>query len=881
MTLASGDRVYGHVRRYFPHHNIAGGRMDVGRRAVRAMVILTRASGGNQFYASLLKAIDAISSHHHVSLQNQPSTTTTTTTITNTMQTFLHQVHSEHSKLASSFQILLAKSPNAPMPNLVNFGLKNIEIKHPYFANVDLTKFIIPTTLLLQQQQPSPSQTNVISSSYDAPILPLLRCVGIAHTLRLLSALLCERRIVLVSSSTTKLTACINSLLSILSQGCLSWHYMYVPCLPPSMLTFLAAPMPYLIGLMSHYGSPQQLERIGGLGEVLVVYLDQNDFKIFGMSNPDLSIPDILTNEMMYDAMSPGSSQQYGHSYMHHNHHQQPQLSIADTLKTDLIKIMKEDKKTRNTAAATVTGSAAIAATKGKDLIKRGFGKLKSAAKKFSDINDNNNHNSRHNGEDPPGNETALSDPISINDLYAYNDGYDNQFCELEVRIAFTIFFLTYIGDMKQYLRPGNGTPSFDKELFAKARIKHIGEYEQSPMNKLSAHFKETQIFEQFVNSRINDVSQRRVFSPRLSPLFQLAVQDHVQRRLPFNNAEASSVVRRIAANRPDNECINVVSHVRSRAISLTSNSRHEATVASSMHKLVQECWECGVTLVEVMSVIWDRLRDSRGMQWKHGLYALQLLQELILHGPLAAVVEATDGLDKIRRVMKSYENMRNNAANDIRATAAFIYSLLVNRSRLFAMRRICAQKRVTLTKPIRLMRDPRFDVITNRGLRMHQITFKKLHALIKPSKAVVSGAVVGGGSVDLLGEINSEPKQIIQNQQQTPLLNLMDNTTKPVSSPPIHINQHPPANQMQYQGPQQQFNHTPLPPTHYNQSIPVTQQVQQLSISSTPIQQSNYQQGHNGLQQQIPPNQAMQYNNHQQPQPIPQKPTAFFDPFA
>ena len=84
--------------------------------------------------------------------------------------------------------------------------------------------------------------------------------------------------------------------------------------------------------------------------------------------------------------------------------------------------------------------------------------------------------------------------------------------------------------------------------------------------------------------------------------------------------------------------------------------------------KLVQECRESSVILVEVMNVVWERLRDSRGMQWKHGKFALQIIQDLILHGPLGAVAEATDGLDRIRR-MKYYENTRAIATYSIQKT--------------------------------------------------------------------------------------------------------------------------------------------------------------------------------------------------------------------
>lgn len=48
-------RVHGHVRRYLPPHGDAVSRTDVGRRRPRAMVLLTRAMGGERFYASVLK----------------------------------------------------------------------------------------------------------------------------------------------------------------------------------------------------------------------------------------------------------------------------------------------------------------------------------------------------------------------------------------------------------------------------------------------------------------------------------------------------------------------------------------------------------------------------------------------------------------------------------------------------------------------------------------------------------------------------------------------------------------------------------------------------------------------------------------------------------
>ena len=48
-------RVHGHVRRYLQGDGDELERTDVGRRRPRAMVLLTRAVGGERFYSSLLK----------------------------------------------------------------------------------------------------------------------------------------------------------------------------------------------------------------------------------------------------------------------------------------------------------------------------------------------------------------------------------------------------------------------------------------------------------------------------------------------------------------------------------------------------------------------------------------------------------------------------------------------------------------------------------------------------------------------------------------------------------------------------------------------------------------------------------------------------------
>jgi hypothetical protein len=56
LTLSDGEtKLYGHTLRYLPHHKDSKARWDVGRRGVRALVLLTRAVGGDGYYTAILK----------------------------------------------------------------------------------------------------------------------------------------------------------------------------------------------------------------------------------------------------------------------------------------------------------------------------------------------------------------------------------------------------------------------------------------------------------------------------------------------------------------------------------------------------------------------------------------------------------------------------------------------------------------------------------------------------------------------------------------------------------------------------------------------------------------------------------------------------------
>lgn len=87
-------------------------------------------------------------------------------------------------------------------------------------------------------------------------------------------------------------------------------------------------------------------------------------------------------------------------------------------------------------------------------------------------------------------------------------------------------------------------------------------------------------------------------------------------------------------------------------------------------------------------------------MQWKHALYALQILRNLLFHGPLAALTEATDGLDRVRRFKTYNDTMRAQNYKQIQIAATEVYNLLVDRAKLFSIRRVCADRRREMKNP-------------------------------------------------------------------------------------------------------------------------------------------------------------------------------------
>ena len=81
----------------------------------------------------------------------------------------------------------------------------------------------------------------------DVYFAPLLWRVPVATALNLFAAMLAERRIIITAKDLSALSAAVHAAAAMLYP--LTWQHIFLPVLPASLLDYLAAPMPFLVGV--------------------------------------------------------------------------------------------------------------------------------------------------------------------------------------------------------------------------------------------------------------------------------------------------------------------------------------------------------------------------------------------------------------------------------------------------------------------------------------------------------------------------------------------------------------------------------------------------------------------------------------------------------
>jgi DENN (AEX-3) domain/ENTH domain len=626
----------------------------------------------NAFLLSVYRSIEAISSQQAaVSPDKVPHQG-------NPQQWFLHQLSRYHQHLAQVY----ASTSEKGKPIMA--GIPGLEFGEEYnnlYKTVDISRFILPASLL----QSSSDGVRSLQAS-GGSILPILRCVGVAHSVRILAALLSERRVIFVSSSPTRLAVCSHAAVSMLAVGLLHWQHLYIPVLPPHLWQYLAAPYPYLIGILTI--TVPRLDRTDGLGEVLIIHLDTNQMETRGMESHSIleRLPDLF---------------RIGIEQVQQQLPSQAASSASELLAQELFEVLKQDKKILyGESTFDKVGETAVKTAKA---VKKTLFKLRDKGRQYLQQRGSQNERDESNiGESEP----PAEEPVEVNSMasdYIYTEGCHNEVAEQEVRISFSSFFLCMLGDMRWYLSTppadpriagSQPLPFLDRNKFLQQK-RAMGDGEGTPMWPLLNNFCQTQMLEEFAMARIEEIRVRAPVTAD-TPLFLQCAAYCRQHNIDFGLVNIRRITRQLAENSPTRLTGMLQTNARKTAMAITSNKAYEVEQSETIAQLVEQCRECSSVLFDVMSVIWLRLRDSRGMQWKHAYLALLLLRNLLYHGPLAAIAEATDGLAKIR-VMNFYENMRSQSVQQVRTAAATVYNLLVDRAKLFHIRRVCAEKRRSL----------------------------------------------------------------------------------------------------------------------------------------------------------------------------------------
>lgn len=95
--------------------------------------------------------------------------------------------------------------------------------------------------------------------------------VDVNNMLHLYASMLHERRILVVCSKLSTLTACIHGSAAMLYP--MFWQHVYIPVLPPHLLDYCCAPMPYLIGI--HLSLMEKVRNMA-LDDVVILNVDTN-----------------------------------------------------------------------------------------------------------------------------------------------------------------------------------------------------------------------------------------------------------------------------------------------------------------------------------------------------------------------------------------------------------------------------------------------------------------------------------------------------------------------------------------------------------------------------------------------------------------------------
>ncbi|ELK24914.1 DENN domain-containing protein 1B [Myotis davidii] len=164
---------------------------------------------------------------------------------------------------------------NHPVPKAnspVNLSVENdLNAVLTALYNHPVPKANSPVNLSVHSYFIAPDVTGLPTIPESRNLTEYFVAVDVSNMLQLYASMLHERRILITSSKLSTLTACLHGSAALLYP--MFWQHIYIPVLPPHLLDYCCAPMPYLIGVHSSL-----IERVRNrsLEDVVMLNVDTN-----------------------------------------------------------------------------------------------------------------------------------------------------------------------------------------------------------------------------------------------------------------------------------------------------------------------------------------------------------------------------------------------------------------------------------------------------------------------------------------------------------------------------------------------------------------------------------------------------------------------------
>ncbi|XP_065395278.1 DENN domain-containing protein 1B isoform X4 [Macaca fascicularis] len=215
-------------------------------------------------------------------------------------------------KLLNTLADYLAKE----LENDLNETLKSLynhpvpKANTPVNLSVNQEIFIACEQVLKDQPALIPHSYFIAPDVTGLPTIPESRnlteyfvAVDVNNMLQLYASMLHERRIVITSSKLSTLTACIHGSAALLYP--MYWQHIYIPVLPPHLLDYCCAPMPYLIGIHS---SLIERAKNKSLEDVVMLNVDTNTLEspFSDLNNLPSDVVSALKNKLKKQSTATG-----------------------------------------------------------------------------------------------------------------------------------------------------------------------------------------------------------------------------------------------------------------------------------------------------------------------------------------------------------------------------------------------------------------------------------------------------------------------------------------------------------------------------------------------------------------------------------------------